>query len=193
MKQFINGTSAVNISCAAASWQLCRLDGGEQLTTYELRTKGAADEGAAEVVREVINALLAEKRVGIIAESDESAALSSLSSVWSDGRMMRHSGGSAFVALDTAFCGIPSAGLATCAKAGTAFRFMGFTSRVPADILFRTLVDGDSDAAIQLSCPDIAGGALSLRVNSESIDESVVLRQITEAVGGCGRSLSIDL
>lgn len=194
MEQFKNGTSAVDIPCAdAACWRLRKTGNADQISSYELWAGGKADAGTPGVMLHVISGLLDGMHVGVIAESDKASALPSLGRVWRDGRILKRSEGSAFVALDQAFDGIPCEDIAPCVGTDAAFRFMGFDGNVPEDTVFRSLVEGDNGATIELSCRSFADGVLSIRFDGEKMDETAALGEISDAIGHCGRSLQVDL
>ena len=176
-----------------ACWDLRRTGGQENMVSYELRT--GSDGDAAEVTLEVVRGLLDGMQVGVIAESGAAGmpALSKLGSVWHDGRLLKRGQGGAFVAMERGTEAICRDTMASCVDAGAAFRFLGFEQSAPADRVFRSLMEPDSDAVIELSCPDLEGGVLRIRWDAEKIDESKALGGISEAVGGCGRSLQVQM
>lgn len=194
MEQFKNGTSAINMSFAeTASWHLRRTGGADQISSYELWPEKAADTDAPGVMLRVISGLLDGMHVGVMAESERCDALPSLGRIWRDGRMLKGRGNCAFVALDQAFGEIQSEDIASCVDAGAAFRFVGFDGNAPEDMVFRSLLEGDSDAAIELSCSGFADGVLSIRFDGEKVDEKTALGGISEAIGHLGRNLKIDI
>lgn len=73
---------------------------------------------------------------------------------------------------------------------GTAFRFLGFDDHVIEDTVFRSMMDSDSDAVIEVSCRDFADGVLSIRFDADKIDETGLLggfpRGYRTAVAFCG-------
>ena len=191
MKKCINRNQADQQAC----WDLRRTVGQENMVSYELRTQAGGDGRAAEVTLEVIRGLLDGMQVGMIAESGEAGmtALSGLASIWHDGRLLKRGQGGAFVAMERSAETLGRETMASCADAGAAFRFLGFDQSAPADRIFRGLMDPDSGAAIEVSCPDLAGGVLCIRLDAEKIDETKALGGISEAVGDCGRSLRVEM
>ncbi|MBS5702778.1 MAG: hypothetical protein KHW93_02940 [Butyricicoccus pullicaecorum] len=192
MKQFTNGTSALADSMC---WNLCKLGSADEMASYELRAQGTADAQAPEIMMHVISGLLGGMQVGVIAECGEAGmpALSGLSGVWHDGRMLKRGQGGAFVALDPHFGELESDGLEPCVGAGAAFRFLGFDSHVLDDTVFRSLLGGDTGAEIEVSCRDFADSVLSIRLDAEKVDETEALSGISRAVSECGCFLQIDL
>ena len=194
MEKYINGTLAARAE-NAAGWGLRKTGGQENIVSYELRTHGAHKEEAADVALHVINGLLDGMQVGVIAESGEAGmpALTKLGSVWRDGRLLKRGQGSAFVAMESNFDRLSRCGVEPCVGAGAAFRFLGFESSAPADRVFRSLLEPDDDAVIELRCPDLAGGVLNIRLDAEKIDESKALGGISAALGDCGQSLQVEM
>lgn len=194
MEQFIYGTSAADAPCAdGARWRLRKTGGADRLSCYELHTDGAADADAPGVMLNVIRGLLDGMHVGVIAEGGASGALSGLGKVWREGRMLKRRESSAFVALGHTVGEIPRDGVEACARAGGAFRFMGFDGSVPGDTVFRNLTEGDDSDSAALSCCDLADGVLSIRLDAEKIDENAVLGEISDTIGSCGRFLQVEL
>lgn len=194
MKKYINGTLAAHAE-NAAGWDLRKTGGQENIVSYELRTRGAHKDEAADVALHVINGLLDGMQVGVIAESSEDGvpALSKLGNVWRDGRLLKRGQGGAFVAMEPNFDPLSRGGVEPCVDTGAAFRFLGFESSAPADQIFRNLVEPGDDAVIELCCPDLAGGVMSIRLDAEKIDESKALGGISAALGDCGQSLQVEM
>lgn len=192
MKQFMSGTSAVEISEAGmACWNLHRMDA----SCYELRPQGAADAQAAEVLLRVISSVLEGAHVGVIAESTAGGlrTLTGLSRIWRDGRVLKRDTGSAFVALDGHFSELDIEAFEPCVGAGTAFRFLCFAGHATEEAVFRSLIGERSDAVLELSCRDLADGVLTVRFDAEAVDEGDLLRDISHAVGCCGCLLEVAL
>ena len=177
----------------AAGWNLRKTGTGENMVSYELRTDGAHDGCEADVALRVINGLFGGMQVGVIAESNEAAgipALSSLGSLWRNGRLLKRGKGGAFVTMENDFDVVRRGGVESCVGTGAAFRFLGFEDHAPTDRIFRGLLDAENDAVIELSCPDLAEGVMCIRWDTEKVDENRAIRDISQAVGG---ALSLEM
>ena len=190
MNQLKNGTpEAGNRSC----WSLNKTGAQKEMASYELRAQETADAQTPEIMMDVVSGLLKGMYVGVTAACGEHGipALSRLNHVWQDGRLLKRGQGSAFVALDRCFGELKSEGLEPCVGTGTAFRFLGFDDHVIEDTVFRSMIDSDSDAIIEVSCRDFADGVLSIRFDADKIDETGLLGGISARVQNSGRFLRV--
>ena len=173
-------------------WGMLKKDTDAQTAQYVLAAPARCAGDQCTVLVDVLHSLLDGCHVVLRAESADSASLRVLRALGAaDARVLKGGESSVLIAqleqLPTAeqFQALP--------RGGARLRFAGFSSSVPTEQVFSSLMEQDCPAALTLDCTYVAGHpALSIRFDPAKLDECSIVEAVRAAVQRSGAALEID-
>lgn len=173
-------------------WTLEKTDVIKPLVKYIMKPLPKVEPYPQQLLFDVTNSMLNGKCVGVLADGAALQALTGLSALWHDGRLLRRPEGCSFVSIEPCF-NTPTKQLKNAYISQMAsFHFSVFSSSTPEETMLNHMLNTPTDAPLRIEIPK-SGNEMIIIVHTNQIKEKDFLSMLSSAVSSSGRNLQYNM